>query len=93
MRYVAALALAASAAASAAQAMPATHLAFGSHGGQALTTVEYFCSPGFEPSYGGRCIATPARPEIELFLEEPVYTGEVTTERHYRRHKGLRERY
>lgn len=54
-----------------------------------LTKVEYFCSPGYEPSYGGRCIATAARDQVELFVDTPVeaYTH-VTRRRH-----GLRERY
>ena len=56
---------------------------------------EYFCSPGFEPSYGGTCVAVPARAEIELFVDQPLLGGEQTVVRHYRRHRrhGLRERY
>lgn len=58
---------------------------------------EYFCSPGFEPSYGGTCVAVPPRAEIELFVDQPLYVGEDATVplRHYRRHRrhGLRERY
>lgn len=57
---------------------------------------EYFCSPGFEPSYGGTCVAVPARAEIELFVDQPLLGGEETVVRHYRhhrRHHGLRERF
>ena len=57
---------------------------------------EYFCSPGFEPSYGGTCVAVPARAEIELFVDQPLLGGETTTVvRHHRRHRrhGLRELY
>lgn len=56
---------------------------------------EYFCSPGFEPSYGGTCVAVPARAEIELFVDQPLLGGEETVVRHIRRHRrhGLRERY
>ena len=32
-------------------------LLFAAGGAQA----EYFCSPGFEPSYGGTCVAVPSR--------------------------------
>lgn len=56
---------------------------------------EYFCSPGFEPSYGGTCVAVPPRAEIELFVDQPLLgTEEATVVRHYRhRRHGLRERY
>ena len=57
---------------------------------------EYFCSPGFEPSYGGTCVAVPARAEIELFVDQPLYGGETTTvarRYHHRRRHGLRARY
>ena len=58
---------------------------------------EYFCSPGFEPSYGGTCVAVPARAEIELFVDQPLLGSEapVPLARHYRRHRrhGLREAY
>lgn len=59
---------------------------------------EFFCSPGFEPSYGGTCVAVPPRAEIELFVDQPLYVGEDATvplRRHYRRHRrhGLRERF
>ena len=58
---------------------------------------EYFCSPGFEPSYGGTCVAVAPRAEIELFVDQPLYDGENATVplrryRHHRRH-GLRERF
>ena len=56
---------------------------------------EYFCSPGFEPSYGGTCVAVPARAEIELFVNQPLIGAETTAVRHYRRHRrhGLRARF
>ena len=58
---------------------------------------EYFCSPGFEPSYGGTCVAVPARAEIELFVDQPLLGGEepVPLVRHSRRHRhhGLRARF
>ena len=66
-------------------------LLFAAGGAQA----EYFCSPGFEPSYGGTCVAVPARAEIELFVDQPLLGSEETVVRHYRRHRrhGIRERY
>ena len=56
---------------------------------------EYFCSPGFEPSYGGTCVAVPARAEIELFVDQPLLGAETTVARHYRRHRrhGLHARF
>lgn len=56
---------------------------------------EYFCSPGFEPSFGGTCVAVPPRAEIELFVDQPLLGSEETVVRHYRRHRrhGLRERF
>ncbi len=56
---------------------------------------EYFCSPGFEPSYGGTCVAVPPRAEIELFVDQPLLGSEETVVRHHRRHRrhGLRERF
>ena len=56
---------------------------------------EYFCSPGFEPRYGGTCVAVPPRAEIELFVDQPLLGSEETVVRHYRRHRrhGLRERF
>ena len=62
----------------------------------ALTKVEYFCSPGFEPSYGGTCVAVPPRAEIELYVDQPIYGVPVPTYRTYVRHRrrhGIRERY
>ena len=63
----------------------------------AVTNVEYFCSPGFEPSYGGTCVAVAPRAEIELFVDQPIYSTPITPSyrpyvRHRRRH-GIRERY
>ncbi len=59
-----------------------------------VTRVEYFCSPGFEPSYGGTCVAVPSRAEIELFVDQPIYETQ-TVRRVVRRHRrhGLRERF
>lgn len=57
---------------------------------------EYFCSPGFEPSYGSTCVAVPPRAEIEIFVTQPLISGDETTlVRHYRGHRrhGLRTRY
>ena len=63
----------------------------------AVTTsaqAEHFCSPGFEPSYNGQCIATMARDEIQLYLNEPAYDAAPRVIRHHRHHRvGLRERY
>jgi hypothetical protein len=61
----------------------------------ALTRVEFFCSPGFEPSQGGTCVAVPARAEVELFVDQPIYGQEEQVVHHVRRHRrhGLRERY
>ena len=56
----------------------------------AVTKVEYFCSPGFVPTYGGRCEATAVATQIELFLNEPV--EEPVVRHHHRRH-ALHERY
>ena len=61
-----------------------------------ITKVEYFCSPGFEPSYGGTCVAVAPRAEIELFVDQPIF---APTEPRYRprvrrrRHHGISERY
>ena len=56
---------------------------------------EYFCSPGFEPSYGGTCVAVPARAEIELFVDQPLYETRTVRRviRHHRYRHGLRERF
>ena len=56
---------------------------------------EYYCSPGFEPVAGGRCVATLSRSEVDLFLNDPVYEEAprpLHRVRHHRRH-GLRLRY
>ena len=60
-----------------------------------LTQVEYFCSPGFEPSYGGTCVAVPSRAEVELFVDQPIYESEHVVRRTLRHHRrrGLQERY
>lgn len=84
MRHALALAAAAAAAGSCLMVVP---------GG---ARAEYFCSPGFEPSYGGTCVAVPARAEIELFVDQPLLGVERTeVVRQYRRHRrhGLRARY
>ncbi len=65
-------------------------------GAPTIHRVEYYCSPGFEPSYGGACVAVPARAEIELFVDQPIYGTEVTRRavHHVRRHRhALRERF
>ena len=48
---------------------------------------EYYCSPGFEPISGGRCIATVSRSEVDLYLNDPVYDETPRVRRHYRRHR------
>ena len=56
---------------------------------------EYYCGVGFEASYGGQCVATLARDEIDLYLNAPAgepYVPAVRPRRH-RRHRGLSERY
>ena len=54
---------------------------------------EYYCSPGFEPTSGGRCLATASRDEIDLYVEYPLgEPGPATARRRHRRH-GLRARY
>ena len=51
----------------------------------------YYCSPGFEATYGGRCVATTSRDEIDLYRNEPVAEAYVPPVRHHRRHRhGLR---
>ena len=57
-----------------------------------VTKIEYFCSPGYVPSYG-RCIATASRDQVELFLNETVDTDVTPRRHHRRRHHGLSERY
>ena len=62
----------------------------------AITKVEYFCSPGFEPSYGGTCVAVASRAEIELFVDQPIFAPVEPAYRprvRRRRHHGLHERY
>lgn len=57
---------------------------------------EYYCSPGFAPSYG-RCIATASSSEVDLYLNEPGgYIHDdapVPLVHHRHRRHGLRERY
>ena len=57
---------------------------------------EYYCSPGFQPSYG-RCIATAASSEVDLYLNEPggyIHDDAPAplVHRRHRRH-GLHLRY
>ena len=62
--------------------------------GSGTAHAEYFCSPGFEPSYGGTCVAVAPRTEIELFVDQPLYGGEtIVRHRHHHRRHGLRESY
>ncbi len=101
MRLAAGLALALAIPACSAQAAVgpsmagASAMAKGSAAAPAVTRVEYYCSPGFEPSYGGTCVAVPARPEIELFVDQPIYGTEATRRLvHHRRHRhALRARF
>ena len=48
---------------------------------------EYYCSPGFEPINGGRCVATVSRSEVDLYLNDPVYDEARPVRRHHRRHR------
>lgn len=75
-----------------AAAMPsAPSPAFAPDATPGLTRVEYFCSPGFVPSYGGQCVATMARDEVEIYVNEPV---EALPPPPHRRHRhALHERY
>jgi hypothetical protein len=59
------------------------------------TLVEYYCSPGFEPTYGGRCVATLSRDEIDLYLNDTTDDGVAhhRYRRHHRRHYTLHSRY
>ena len=62
----------------------------------AVTKVEYFCSPGFEPSYGGTCLAVAPRAEVELFVDQPIFEPAARVYRsrvRRHRHHGLSERY
>jgi len=98
MRHAAGLALglALTVSASTAQAMVGAPLADARPAPPAVTKVEYYCSPGFEPSYGGTCVAVPSRAEIELFIDQPILDEPRVLHRvpHHRRHRsGLRERY
>ncbi len=78
---------------SASQAMMVTPLAI-RPGTPSLTSVEYFCSPGFEPGRGGTCVAVPSRAEIELFVDQPIYDGSLSyRHRARRRHHTIRERF
>ncbi len=55
---------------------------------------EYYCSPGFEPTFGGQCVATLSRDQIQLYLNEPVAEAIPTVRsRHHRRRHGLAARY
>ena len=60
-----------------------------------VAQAEYYCSPGFEPSYGGQCVATLSRDEVNLYLNEPGAEGDVQAIRpHRHRHRrGLTARY
>ena len=97
MRLVAGLALTSAFETGAAQAavgLPGAAVPAGA-ASPAPTRVEYFCSPGFEPSYGGTCVAVPARAEIELFVDQPLYETRTVRRviRHHRYRHGLRERF
>ncbi len=94
MRHAAGLALglALVGLASTGQAMVAWPAAVPS-GASAITKVEYFCSPGFEPSYGGTCVAVASRAEIELFVDQPIFAPTYRPRVRRRRHHGLHERY
>jgi hypothetical protein len=72
-------------------------LATAAAAGAAPARAEYYCSPGFEPSYG-RCIATASTDQVDLYLNEPGgYIHEdappVPLVHHRHRRHGLRARY
>ena len=55
---------------------------------------EYYCSPGFAPTFVGQCVATLSRDEILLYLNEPVAEAvPMVRSRHHRRRHGLAARY
>ena len=59
-----------------------------------IVKVGYYCSPGFEATYGGRCVATISRDEIDLYLNDsPVDNDRPPPRRHHHRRHGLVERY
>ncbi len=61
-----------------------------------LVRVEYYCSPGFEATVGGRCVATASADQVDLYLNEPAgdgYDEPVPLRRHHRHRKGLHARY
>lgn len=94
MRQVAAFLLASSllAIGAAAQAMPGLPTAAAPRPAPAITRVEYFCSPGYEPTYGGRCVATLSRDQVELYLND-VYDDTTVVHRRHRHRHGLHERF
>lgn len=62
--------------------------------GQPLVRVGYYCSPGFEATYGGRCVATASTDQVDLQFNEPSDYGEPAPVVHrHHRHKRLHERY
>ena len=60
-----------------------------------VVRVGYYCSPGFEATAGGRCIAVASRDEVDLYLNEPAgdYGEPAPLRRHHRHRKGLHARY
>ncbi len=60
-----------------------------------IRLAEYYCSPGYEPTSGGRCIATASRDEVELYVDYPLGEPQPAPAPPHRRHRrhGLRERY
>ncbi len=64
-------------------------------GGAGTAQAGYYCSPGFEATSGGRCVATLSRDEVDLYLNEPAAEPFVPAvrPRHHRRRHGIAERY
>ena len=94
MRRTALLVLALASGALPAQAMVGAPLAVAPTR-PAIVKVEYYCSPGFEPSYG-RCVATASTDQVDLYLNEPGgYDREELAPpvRHRHRRHGLHARY
>ena len=59
-----------------------------------LVRVGYYCSPGYEATYGGRCVATASTDQVDLHYNEPSdYDEPAPVPRRHHRHKGLHERY
>lgn len=79
---------------STAEAMVAPTAASFTSAAAPVSKIGYYCSPGFEATYGGRCVATASTDEVELFLNDSGYDDAPRrVYRHHRRRHGLSERY